>query len=98
MHTNHSVAVEAQHPHLNHFLWALQGALAFTFLVFGTIKVVLPIETVYALLPWSNDIAVPMVRVLGAFELAGVWGLMVPGFTHSITRFVSTTGWSLAVM
>jgi hypothetical protein len=98
MHTNHSVAVEAQHPHLNHLLWGMQGALALTFLVTGTIKVLLNIETVYALLPWASDMAPAMVRVLGAFELAAVWGLTVPGVTHTITRFVSTTAWSTFVM
>jgi hypothetical protein len=98
MHTSHSVAVEAQHKNLNVLLWGLQSALALTFLITGVIKLMLPMALVTHYLPWSAQISEPMIRALGTCELVAVWGLMVPGLTHTATRIVSGTAWALSVM
>src|SRR4051812_33669914 len=98
MHTPHAVAAEAQHKNLNLLLWGLQSTLALTFLITGVIKLMLPIALVNHYLPWSVAIGEPMLRALGVCELAAVWGLMVPGLTHTATRIVAATAWALSVL
>ena len=59
----------------NYVLWAAQGVLALLFLFTGGLKVTLPIAVLTAQMPLPGA----FVRFLGAVELLGALGLVLPG-------------------
>jgi hypothetical protein len=63
---------------LTYALWIVQGLLAFTFLVAGATKLILPIEEM------TKDVALPglFLRFLGIAEVLGAIGLILPGLLH----------------
>ncbi|TGE03835.1 DoxX family protein [Hymenobacter fodinae] len=58
------------------FLWSLQGLLAAVFLLAGTVKLTQPAATVRALAPAGFSLS--FLRGLGAVELLGAVGVLVP--------------------
>lgn len=56
-------------------LWAIQGLLALTFLFTGTIKLALPLAMLKGPVPLPGG----FLRFLGACELLGALGLILPG-------------------
>jgi uncharacterized membrane protein len=69
-------------PALNVALWAAQGLLALAFAIAGWIKLTMPIATLVSRLPWTTDTPVVMIRFIGAAELAGALGLLLPSLTR----------------
>ena len=96
----------AEGKRLTCVLWIVQGLLAFTFLLAGGTKLVLPIEEM------TKDVALPglFLRLLGVAEVLGALGLILPGLLHIrpgltplaaaglVLIMIGATGISLAIM
>jgi uncharacterized membrane protein YphA (DoxX/SURF4 family) len=63
---------------LNTALWAAQIFLALVFLITGAGKLFLPIENLFALIPWTKDVNSLPVRLIGFTEIIGSIGLILP--------------------
>jgi uncharacterized membrane protein YphA (DoxX/SURF4 family) len=59
-------------------LWTIQVLLALVFLLAGSMKLILPIETLTAQMPLPGL----FVRFIGIAEVAGALGLILPGLTR----------------
>jgi hypothetical protein len=68
---------------VNITLWAVQGLLAFVYLAAGGLKVVRPREQLVASgrLDWMKDNSDAVVKSIGAVEILGALGLILPGLT-----------------
>jgi len=63
---------------LNTTLWAAQIFLAVVFFITGAGKLFLPMENLYALIPWTKDVNSLPVRLIGFSEIMGSIGLILP--------------------
>jgi hypothetical protein len=66
---------------MNLALWIIAGVLAAAFLVAGATKLFIPQEKL-AKAPgggWVNDVSAGFVKALGAVEILGAFGLILPG-------------------
>jgi hypothetical protein len=59
-------------------LWAVQIVLA-ALLLAGAIMKFMPIEKISEMMPWTGQVPVWMVRILGIVDLVGAAGLVLPG-------------------
>ena len=66
---------------MNLVLWIVQGVLALAFLVAGMMRLVMPREKLAAQQAWVNDFSPGAVKLIGAVEVLGAIGLIVPGVT-----------------
>src|SRR5918997_4497960 len=66
---------------MNLALWIVQGLLALAFLVAGSMRLLVPRDTLAAQQTWVNDFSPGMVKVIGALEILGAIGLIAPGVT-----------------
>jgi len=68
---------------VNIALWTVQVLLAFVYLAAGGLKVVRPREQLAASgrLDWMKDNSDTTVKVIGAVEILGALGLILPGLT-----------------
>lgn len=64
---------------MNVFLWIVQGVLAAMFAMSGVMKSTQSREQLIPKLPWVSDVSTPVLRLIGAAELAGALGLILPG-------------------
>lgn len=67
-------------PLVSYALWIIQGLLALLFLYTGGMKLLLPLEMLTAQTP--VPLSGRFVRVLGAAEVLGALGLLLPGLLH----------------
>ena len=67
---------------MNVVLWIVQGLLAAVFLLAGGLKVLQPIETLSKRMTFVSDVPSSFVRFIGASELLGVAGLLLPALTN----------------
>jgi hypothetical protein len=58
-------------------LWAVQIVLA-ALLLAGAIMKFMPIEKISEMMPWTGQVPVWMVRILGIVDLVGAAGLVLP--------------------
>lgn len=63
---------------LNISLWAAQILLAAMFLMSGVMKSTQPIEQLSAMMPWTADAPLALVRFIGISQLLGAIGLILP--------------------
>lgn len=66
---------------LNITLWIAQWFLAVG-LVAGAILKFMPIEKISAMMPWTGQLPVAIVRLLGVIDLLGAVGLILPQLLH----------------
>lgn len=66
---------------MNTALWAIQGLLAFAMFGAGLFKVVTPHAKLAEKMKWATTWAPARVQLLGAAEVAGAAGLIVPWLT-----------------
>jgi hypothetical protein len=59
-------------------LWTLQWLLALLFGMVGVSKTALPIDQLIARMPWAAAFAPRTLRRIGAVEIAGALGLVIP--------------------
>jgi putative oxidoreductase len=63
---------------LNISLWVAQFLLAAMFLMAGVMKSTQPIDQLSAMIPWTKDVPLGLVRFIGAMELLAGVGLLLP--------------------
>lgn len=63
---------------LNIALWAAQIFLTIVFFITGAGKLFLPMENLYALIPWAKDVNSLPVRLIGFSEIIGSIALILP--------------------
>ena len=63
-------------------LWVTQGLLAAMFLMSGLMKLTTPVAELAAAMPWVSGSLGGLVRLIGAAELAGAIGLILPAATR----------------
>jgi uncharacterized membrane protein YphA (DoxX/SURF4 family) len=63
---------------MNVVLWVLQGLLAAVFLGAGGMKVSQPVEKLAKNMSWVERFSEPVVRFVGAVEILGAIGLILP--------------------
>jgi uncharacterized membrane protein YphA (DoxX/SURF4 family) len=66
---------------MNIVLWVVQILLALGFAMAGAMKVSQPIEKLAQRMGWVNDFAPQVVRLIGALEILGAIGLILPAIT-----------------
>ena len=62
-------------------LWIVQGLLAVAFLGAGASKLSQPKEKLLKNMPWVEDFSQPAVRLIGAAEVLGAIGVVLPALT-----------------
>ena len=66
---------------MNGVLWILQGLLAAIFLLAGGAKLTSSRQELIAQMPWVEDFSANVVKAIGALEVLGAIGLILPGVT-----------------
>ena len=79
---------------INVGLWITQLLLAALFSMAGLMKLAQPISHLSAMLPWTAQVPEALVRFIGAAEVAGALGLILPAATRILPVLtpVSATG------
>lgn len=67
---------------VNIFLWVLQGLLALVFLAAGGMKVIRSKEALRPQMGWVESSPAAGVKLIGAVEIVGAAGLILPGLLH----------------
>ncbi len=67
---------------MNIVLWVLQGLLALVFLASGLIKLLRPKEKLHRQMAWVEDFGAWAVKGIGAVEILGAAGLILPALLH----------------
>jgi putative oxidoreductase len=67
---------------MNVLLWIVQLLLAAAFGMAGVMKLTSPIDELAAAMVWPGDIPAALVRFIGATELLGAIGLVLPSVTR----------------
>ncbi|CAM3200010.1 DoxX family protein [Stackebrandtia soli] len=85
---------------MNLALWITQAFLALAFVVVGLMKATRPISTIAPSMPWVEDYSPITVRLIGAIEVVGAIGLILPGVTGVATVLtpISATGLALIMV
>lgn len=63
---------------MNTAAWIVSGLLAATYLMAGVLKSTQPVEKLRPQMTWVEDISLPTLRFIGACELLGALGLVLP--------------------
>ncbi|MEV0649568.1 DoxX family protein [Phytomonospora sp. NPDC050363] len=79
-------------------LWIVQAVLAVLFFLAGTVTVLTPKEKLSPKLPWADDFSAGVVRFIGAVEILGALGLILPAVTGVATVLVPAAATGLAVL
>ena len=66
---------------MNTVVWIVQILLALTFLASGIMKLAQPVEKLAKLMGWVKDFSPGIVRAIGAVEVLGALGLILPAWT-----------------
>ena len=66
-------------------IWVLQVLLALAFLAAGVTKISQPRQKLATNMGWVEDFSDPAVRTIGALELLGAVGLLLPALTGVAT-------------
>ncbi|GAA4985033.1 putative membrane protein [Nonomuraea thailandensis] len=66
---------------MNVSLWVLQAVLAAVFGLTGIMHATRPKEKLSPMAPWVEDFALTRIRLIGAAELLGALGLILPAVT-----------------
>lgn len=90
----------AQQPRraLSIALWIAQVLLAGMFLMTGAMKLSQPISALGAQMPWVLDVPATLVRFIGAAELAGALGLLLPSLTRIQPRLTALAALGLVLV
>ncbi len=79
-------------------LWAAAVAAAAVLLLAGAEKLLLSESSLHAKRPWTQGAPTPAVRVLGALEVAGALGLVLPRLTGIAPLLVPAAGLGVAIL
>jgi hypothetical protein len=79
---------------LNRLLWIVQGLLALVFLFSGSMKLILPLEAMQTPVAWPGW----FLRFLGAAEVTGALGLILPGLLRIRTNLTPLAAAGLVII
>jgi uncharacterized membrane protein YphA (DoxX/SURF4 family) len=79
-------------------LWILQILLAIMFLAAGAMKAFQPYETMARRMPWVDDYSPGTVRAIGALEILGGLGLVLPAVFGILVVLTPLASIGLAVI
>jgi uncharacterized membrane protein len=77
-------------------LWVAQGLLAVAFLVAGATKLAQPKEKLAKNMAWVEDFSQPAVRLIGAVEVLGAIGIVLPALTGILSWLAPLAALGLA--
>jgi MYXO-CTERM domain-containing protein len=83
---------------VNVVIWVLQILLALAFVAAGLTKLTQPRQKLATTMGWVEDFSDPAVRTIGALELLGALGLLVPALTGVATVLVPLSAVGLALL
>jgi putative oxidoreductase len=100
MSTNSSPASEQQKTSrgLNIALWIAQGLLAVGFGLAGFMKVTTSAAELATKINWVTPEQLPLIRFIGASELAGAIGLILPAATRILPKLTAVAAAGLVVI
>ncbi len=100
MHHDAAIDSKPQAPtkSLHLALWVVQGLLAAAFLAAGATKLGSPLESLAAQMPWVTGAMGRLVRLIGAVEVAGALGLVLPAATRIQPRLTVLAALGLATV
>lgn len=79
-------------------LWIAQVLLAAMFLMSGFMKVSQPIDQLSKMLPWTAQVSEGLVRFIGASEILGAFGLMLPSLVRIQPKLTPIAAVGLALV
>ena len=79
-------------------VWTCQILLSVIFGTTGILKLVLPIGTLTTMMTWPGAVAPELVHIIGAAELAGALGLVLPMLTGIRPILTSYAAFGLMVL
>ncbi|HAN70429.1 MAG TPA: DoxX family protein [Actinobacteria bacterium] len=79
-------------------LWILQVLLAVMFILAGAMKAFQSYDTMARRMPWVQDYSPSMVRGIGALEILGGLGLILPGLFGLLTVLTPLAAVGLAII
>jgi uncharacterized membrane protein YphA (DoxX/SURF4 family) len=83
---------------MNVFLWVLQVLLALVFLGAGTMKVITPKEKLQPRMAYVEDFSEPVIKFIGAVEILGALGLILPAATGIAVVLTPLAATGLAIV
>lgn len=83
---------------MNVVLWIAQSLLAAAFLAAGSFKLATPIAELATKMPFVLETPELLVRFIGASEVAGALGLILPGLTRVQPKLTPLAGALLALV
>jgi len=79
-------------------LWIVQVLLAAAFLMAGAMKLSQPTDALAAQMPWVTAVPAALVRFIGAAEVTGALGLLLPSLTRIQPRLTVLAALGLVVV
>jgi uncharacterized membrane protein len=83
---------------LNIILWIIQGVLAVFFLMAGVMKLGTPKDKLEDRQPWAKDYTRTQILGIGALEILGALGLILPGATNTMPGLTVIAAAGLGIM
>lgn len=85
---------------MNTVLWSIQVLLAATFFIAGALQLILPVQKLSAWIrvKWLNDLHPVTLRMIGAVEILGALGLIVPAWTGVLPWLTALAAVGLALV
>jgi len=83
---------------MNIVLWIIQVLLAAAFGMAGFTKLSQPLDALSAMMPWVTAVPALLVPLIGAAEVAGALGLILPGLTKIQPRLTAYAAAGLALV
>lgn len=85
-------------PALRIGAWVAQAFIVFVFLGAGWAKSRTPLPELAQQIPWTADVPPAFVRFIGAVDLLGGIGLLLPALTRILPRLSLLAGWGCATV
>ena len=82
---------------MNMVLWIIQILLALVFLMAGLMKVTRPREVLAENMAWVEDFSQSQLRMIGALEILGALGLILPAVTGVLPRLAALAAVGLSL-
>lgn len=79
-------------------LWIATGLLAAIYLLAGSLKLTMPREKLAPQMPWVEDYSDAQVKTIGALQLLGAIGLILPAATGILPWLTPTAAFALLVV
>ena len=95
---NTATAARAPRRGLNASLAVVQILLALAFGAAGLMKLSQPIDALASSMAWVSAVPAPLVRFIGAAELAGALGLLLPWLTRIQPRLIPVAAVGLVLV